>query len=84
MYDLCLLEDLKEFKQGSENIYDLQYRYRNMVKIIKNRTKEKVNILRYLLSNNFIDIEFYSELLNRTKSDYKKSLLFVFGIVSLE
>lgn len=84
MYDRYLLEDLKGFKQGSDNIYELQYRYETIYKIIRNRTLEKVNILKYLLSNNFIDRELYNELLNRAKSDYKKSHLYLIGLITLE
>lgn len=83
MYDIVLLEDLKKFKQGADNIYELQYRYEDIVKIIKNRTLEKVNLLNYLLSNNVIDRELYNELMTRTKSDYNKSHLYLCGLITL-
>lgn len=84
MYDVCLMEDLKEFKRGSDNIYELQYRYETIYKIIKNRTIEKVNILKLLLSHKIIDEEFYTELSERVKSDYNTSHLYLLGLVSLD
>lgn len=63
MYDLSLMEDLKEFKRGSKSIYELRFRYNNIFRIIKNRTIEKLNVLELLLSNKskwlFILIDFY-------------------------
>lgn len=84
MYDVCLMNDLKEFKKGSDNIYELQYRYETIYKIIRNRTIEKVNILKLLLSEKIIDEEFYTELSNRVRSDYNTSRLYLMGLVSLD
>lgn len=84
MYDVCLMEDLKEFKKGSDNIYELRFRYETIYKIIKNRTIEKVNILKLLLSEKIIDDEFYAELSERVRSDYNTSHLYLMGLVSLD
>lgn len=84
MYDVCLMNDLKEFKKGSDNIYELQFRYETIYKIIRNRTREKVNILKLLLSHNIIDEEFYTELSERVRSDYNTSHLYLLGLVSLD
>lgn len=84
MYDVCLMNDLKEFKRGSDNIYELQFRYETIYKIIKNRTLEKVNLLKLLLSEKIIDDEFYEELSERVRSDYNISHLYLMGLVSLD
>lgn len=84
MYDLSLMEDLKEFKRGSESIYELRFRYNNIFRIIKNRTIEKLNVLELLLSEKIIDDEFYEELSERVKSDYNTSHLYLMGLVSLD
>lgn len=84
MYDVYLMNDLKEFKCGAQNIYELQCSYETIYKIIKNRTLEKVNILKYLLSSKVINQDFYNELLRRTKSDYRTGHLYLLGLVSLE
>ena len=79
MYDLILLEDLKNFKTGAGNIYELQNRYRDIIKIIKNRTREKINFLQYVLEQNIIDINLYNELLDIVRSDYNNSFLYIHG-----
>lgn len=85
MFDKFLLEDLKEFKLGADNIYDLQFRYANIRKIIKNRTKEKMNLLKLFLDYKIINTDDYNELFNRIQSDYKISYLYIMGFIpSLE
>ena len=42
MYDKSLKHELQQFKINANNIYELQYRYQNIIKIISNRTKEKI------------------------------------------
>lgn len=81
LFDKHLLQDLKDFKTGSESIYDLQYRYSNIRKIVKNRTKEKLNLLKLFLDYNIIDINFYNELFERVQSDYKNSILYIVGLI---
>lgn len=81
MFDKHLLQDLKDFKTGSESIYDLQYRYLDIRKIVKNRTKEKLNLLKLFLDYNIIDINFYNELFERVQSDYRNSYLYIMGLI---
>lgn len=81
MYDKILLEDLKDFKRGSENIYDLQFKYAEIRKIIANRTNEKVNLLKLFLYYEIIDADCYDELLERIRSDYKYSQLYLMGYI---
>lgn len=80
LFDKHLLQDLKDFKTGSESIYDLHYRYLDIRKIVKNRTKEKLNLLKLFLDYNIIDINFYNELFERVQSDYKNSILYIMGL----
>lgn len=81
LFDKHLLQDLKDFKTGSESIYDLQYRYANIRKIIKNRTKEKLNLLKLFLDYKIINTDDYNELFNRVQSDYKISYLYIMGFI---
>lgn len=46
MYDKILMQDVVNFKRGSDNIYELQNRYKWIGKVIQNRTKDKINILK--------------------------------------
>ena len=82
MFDRCLLEDLKDFKRGSDNIYELENRYEDIRKIIVNRTKEKINLLRLWLSYKIINDDMYNELIQRVKIDYETSCLYVLGFVT--
>lgn len=85
LFDKILMQDLKDFKLGADNIYDLQYRYANIKKIIKNRTKEKMNLLKLFLDYKIINADDYNELFNRVQSDYKISHLYIMGFIpSLE
>ena len=83
MYDVILLENLKSFKAGADNIYELQNRYRDIIKIIKNRTKDKLYLLHLMKEYNFVDTDVYNELLKRVQYDYKSSLLYLIGRVQL-
>ena len=80
LFDKILIQDLKEFKLGADNIYDLQYRYANIRKNIKNRTKEKLNLLKLFLDYKIINTDDYNELFNRVQSDYKNSILYIMGL----
>jgi intein/homing endonuclease len=82
LYDQSLLQDVKGFKQGAENFYEIEYRYKNINRIIENRTKEKMYFLNYILKHHIIDCNFYRELVNIVKSDYKISKLYVLGLIS--
>ena len=83
MYDPILLEDLKSFKTGTDNIYELQNRYRDIIKIIKNRTKNKLYFLQLMQEYNIVDTNVYNELLERVQSDYRLSFLYLIGRVQL-
>ena len=83
MYDPILLEDLKSFKTGTDNIYELQNRYRDIIKIIKNRTKDKLYFLQLIQEYNIVDTNVYNELLERVQSDYRLSFLYLIGRVQL-
>ena len=82
LFDKILMQDLKEFKAGSDNIYDLQFRYANIRKIIVNRTKEKFNLLNLFLDYKIIDEEYYNELLERVQIDYRYAYLYLMGIIT--
>ena len=55
----------------------------NIIKIIKNRTKDKLYLLHLMKEYNFVDIDVYNELLKRVQYDYKSSLLYLIGRVQL-
>ena len=83
MYDLILRDDLKNFKRGADNIYNLKARYRDIIKIIKNRTKNKLYFLQLMQEYNIVDTNVYNELLERVQSDYRLSFLYLIGRVQL-
>ena len=83
MYDPILLEDLKSFKTGTDNIYELQNRYRDIIKIIKNRTKDKLYFLQLMQKYNVVNTDVYNQLLERVQSDYRLSFLYLIGRVQL-
>ena len=60
MYDKMLMQDVRDFKTGADNIYETAYRYVTIKKIIKNRTKDKKWMVGTLLANNLIDQKFYN------------------------
>lgn len=81
LFDKILMQDIKEFKLGTDNIYDLQFRYTNIRKIIKNRTKEKFNLLKLFLEYHIIDDEIYKELFARVEYDFKYACLYIMGLI---
>ena len=83
MYDLILRDDLKNFKRGADNIYELKCRYRDIIKIIKNRTKDKLDFLKMMVEYDVINADLYNELLLRAKSDYKLSFIYLIGRAQL-
>lgn len=84
MFDLKLLEDVRTFKTGSDNIFELEERYAEIKKIIKNRTKEKIIFLNYVLESNIVDYDTYRKFLKIALSDYKESKLIIAGLISVE
>ena len=84
MFDLKLLEDVKNFKIGADNIFEIGARYNEIKKIIKNRTKEKIVFLNYVLENNIVDYYTYKVFLKIALRDYIESKLVVAGLISVE
>ena len=82
MYDKSLQMNLQDFKKGIDNIYDLKESYRNIRKIVRNRTKEKLNFLNYLQDNNIISRKMHQELIERVNYDLKISNLYIMGLVT--
>lgn len=82
MYDKVMLAELQELKKG-DNIYYIQDKHKNIKKIIKNRTQDKINFLNLLFDNKLIDINLYNDLLFRVQSDLRKSYLYIFGFINL-
>ena len=81
MYDTDLKEDLLSLNKiyNAEN----QIFYRNeMFKIIKCRTRDKIDLINFLLQNNVIDYDFYVELAERAKSDCRIANLYLMGFCS--
>ena len=54
-----------------------------MKKIIKCRTKDKIEFLNFLLAYNVIDDGLSQELSERAKSDFKKSNLYLLGLCQI-
>lgn len=80
MYDEILKQDLIRFK-STDNINELEES--NILKIIKNRTKDKLFLLNMLLTKNMINTECYKELYNRIQQDLKLSFLYLIGICNI-
>ena len=81
MFDKILMQDLKDFKQGADNIYNLQFRYVEIIKIVKNRTKEKTNLIKLFLEYSIINEEMHKELLARVEYDYRYAYLYIRGLI---
>ena len=83
MYDKSLKADLQDFRlSGLDNIYTLGEEYNNIRKIVKNRTREKIDFLNYLTNNNIIDKDLQQELLGRVQNDFTLAQLYLMGIVT--
>ena len=82
LYDKCLKADLQDFRlSGIDNIYTLGEEYNNIRKIVKNRTREKIDFLNYLTNNNIIDKDLQQELLGRVQNDFRLAQLYLMGLV---
>ena len=82
MYDKSLKADLQDFRlSGLDNIYTLGEEYNNIRKIVKNRTREKIDFLNYLTNNNIIDKDLQQELLGRVQNDFRLAQLYLMGLV---
>ena len=83
LYDKSLKADLQDFRlSGLDNIYTLGEEYNNIRKIVKNRTREKIDFLNYLTNNNIIDKDLRQELQERVQNDFKLAQLYLMGIVT--
>ena len=71
------MQDLKDFKIGVDNIYNLQFRYSEIIKVVKNRTQEKLNLLKLFLEYQIINKENYQELNARVEYDYQYACLYI-------
>ncbi len=81
LFDKILMQDLKDFKLGVNNIYNLQFRYSEIIKVVKNRTQEKLNLLKLFLEYQIINKENYQELNARVEYDYKYAYLYIMGLI---
>lgn len=82
MFDVILRNDLLNLNKV-DNINDLSFNRKEMRKIIKCRTADKISLLNYLLSYNVIDDDCYRELLQRTESDCRKANLYLLGLYNI-
>ena len=72
MFDIILKNDLLNINRV-DNINAINFNRKEMKKIIRCRTQDKIEFLKFLLSYNVIDGDFYQELLKRAKNDFKKA-----------
>lgn len=82
MYDVVLRDDLLNLNKA-DNINNLTFNHKEMIKIIKNRTRDKISLINFLVSYNLIDDDCYRELLQRTENDYKKANLYLMGLCNI-
>lgn len=82
MYDVILRNDLLNLNKA-DNINDLSFNHKEMKKIIKCRTQDKISLINFLLSYNVIDGDYYQELLKRIQSDYKRANLYLLGLCNI-
>lgn len=79
MFDEEMRKDLLEMNKGVSDITTANYVRDNMRKIIKRRTREKIDLLNLLLQYNAIDIDCYTEMMQRAEYDYRKGQLYLIG-----
>ena len=82
MFDRRLKNDIEECLSGSENCWQSEYKRQEAMMIIKNRTKEKLTLLEYLLTNTIISQDEYEHLLWITRKDQAESQLYLWGFVN--
>ena len=75
MFDETLRGDLLNIDVVVNTIDTINYRRDEILNIIKCRTENKISILNFLLQNNAIDYDGYSEMMCRAKMDYNLHLL---------
>ena len=79
MFDIGLKEELLSLKKSNTNINNLFYINNKMRQIIKCRTKDKIDLLNYLLNNNLIDLEKYKEYCQYIKHDFIAANNYILG-----
>lgn len=82
MFDVILRDDLLNLNKA-DNINNLTFNRKEMRKIIKCRTADKIAILNFLQTYNLIDDDCYRDLLQRTESDYRKANLYLVGLCNI-
>lgn len=79
MYDTVLRDDLLNLNKGAYTINDIEYNNIEMKKIIKCRTRDKIDLLNLLLTHKIIDYDYYKELLQIVESDFRMGNLYLLG-----
>ena len=82
MYDVILRDDLINLNKA-DNINSVNFNRKEMVKIVKCRTEDKISLLNFLQTYNLIDSDYYQELLERAQSDYRKANLYLLGLCNI-
>ena len=83
MFDSILRDDLLTLRTGCYCSDDAIFRHNQMKKIIRCRTEDKINLLRYLLTNGIINKQIYNECLLRTEHDYRKANLYLINMCEI-
>jgi hypothetical protein len=79
MYDTVLRDDLLNLRKGAYTIDTVQYNNAEMKKIIKCRTRDKIDLLNLLLAYKVIDYDYYKELIQIVENDFKMGYLYLLG-----
>ena len=83
MYDVVLREDLINLNKSAYTVDDIEFNRKEMKKIIKCRTQDKISLINFLQTYNIIDNDYYQELLKRTENDYRKANLYLIGLCNI-
>lgn len=84
MFDRVLLEEIRDFRKGIDNIYVLKYKHNEINKIIENRTKDKIWFIQNMGAKVIADSHQYKNFMQMIKSDYIRSKLYINGLVSIK
>ena len=82
MYDVMLMEDVKNYKIGAHTYLDREERIKDIKKIITTRTKDKIWLLNYALKEKIINQQIYNECYDRAIYDFKISHLYIMGQIT--
>ena len=77
-----MLNDLILYQKDTGNINDYKYRIRDIQKIVKNRTTDKMWFLNYLFNNKYIDREYYIYLKHIVENDYRLAKMCICNFIS--